>query len=471
MLLAYASCYAQGYSAYQSLGDPSISMIQINPATSSGTNYGWNFRLGGFGVDLGNSYIAFNNQSISSFIKERQDNLDLINSEISSMSELPILFDFSTYDFQRSSAHFEIEVLGPALKFQIPSGSIGVFSNAKALGFASSPNWNELNDIAELPSLSPFDFPKAKIGAVHYVELGFNYSHIKNIDRETILTLGVNAKFYKGGEYFGARSISLGEAIKHIDSLTLRNVEFEAGVFSNYTYDEETNQSSYRPMYFGNGGGLDLGIQYAIAAPNAKNQNIILGVSVNDIGLIKFKNGNYHHFEVREGYTLKSEFLDESIINELSKDVEIFGAAYNKRGSEKTIWMPTVLNLMADIPINSDLSLGFSSRLNALPANTLKRVQFLTVSPRYKLGPLQIYLPVSYYDFHFIHVGTGIHFGPLRFGSENVMPFLTKSKLKSANLYLSIEITPNDLPKFLRSNSGKRSKNKKSKDDVKCYYF
>jgi len=461
----------QGYSVLNNLGDPSISLMQTNPATSAVNFQAWSFRLGGASFDAGNKYIAFRKQSVFSLIRERESYLEKIDEDISTMSEIPEILNLHTYKGKKSSANIELEILGPSFSIQLPTGSLGFFANAKALGYVKSPNWDGLSEIADLSTQIPFTFPKVNVSALHYMEFGINYSIAKEIEHETILSFGANLKYYKGGELLFIKSLSEGSAIKQLDSLNLMNSEFEAGLFLNLQHDDESDQTDYSPKYFGAGGGIDLGVHYSFPSNLVKNTSIQLGLSISDLGMMTFKNGDYHLFNVPDGYTLKDEFLDEFPTNELQKDIEINGAEYISRDSKITIWAPTTLNILAELPISQSLNFGFASRLNVPHLGPIKRAEFISLIPRYQHKAAHFHFPISLYNFRFLHVGSGIHFGPIRIGSDNILPFLVKTNLRSANFYFTLELTPADLPKFLRRNSTRGSRNKRSKDKVKCYYF
>lgn len=296
-------------------------------------------------------------------------------------------------------------------------------------------------------------------------ETGITYSRVLLDQGEHFLKAGATVKFLQGiGSAYGfAKELSYNFLERDSVSIFHSKINFGASDNIDATFGKDgftPEKISYKfatnPSL-----GFDFGVVYEFRPAwesfkydldgktnlwrRDQNKYLVkIGLSVLDIGSVKYKRGplskdftadianwNYQDQDFGKGYdgflhTLQDtlNFLFDNSLADLYK-----------------MNLPTAISLQADVRIAKGFYFNFSPYL-ALNRGTedVNKVHYLStwnIIPRYEGKYFGISIPVRYNSYKQTHVGAALRFGPLWFGSDNIMSMVAgKKDMTGLNGYL-----------------------------------
>ncbi len=355
------------------------------------------------------------------------------------------------------------QVFGPSFVLKLPNFNLGFFSGSRVIaGSTNIPTSLNVKEIRENELNESVSFEPMSISAAAYHEIGVNFS--KSIDWNAgELTFGGNLKYLIP---YQAYSFSLHESLDAVyETLdTTTNLRSFSLAPSSATFSYTTNENGTGTQSIGSGFGADLGVSYAVY--NGENLNFRLGASLTDIGSITANKG-----VVSQSINLVDSItIDESDFQgaeDLDEVYSIFERTLEQEITNSTtetdnfsIGLATTFNLFGTASIAKNLyaSVQYSQPLALFGKESLTRGSMLAVTPHYESKWLGLYVPISFYEFSHLRVGTAIKLGPLTVGTEDLMSILGKSELTGTDFYVALKIFP-------------FGKNKGGKSSIDCYEF
>jgi hypothetical protein len=178
---------------------------------------------------------------------------------------------------------------------------------------------------------------------------------------------------------------------------------------------------------------------------NDKNHyKIAAGLSVMDIGALRFKRGQYSenfYADIRSWDVAGARFPDglQSVDDTIRSR---FQQLSNK--NYFTLWLPTRFNVFVDYNIINDFGVLFSA--NVSPELSPKRamlhqVTTFTINPKFDHKWVGIYLPLSYDVMGNFSLGITLRAGPLIIGTQDILGLFVKKYVYNADIHAALKIT------------------------------
>ncbi len=311
-----------------------------------------------------------------------------------------------------------VDILGPSFQMNINDKSaIGFFTRARGIGHASDIDgvfFEKIQDDVEQDF--NVDNQNFSLATNSWFEIGLSYARILLNNEKHFLKGGISVK-YIGGIYSGyikARNLSISYDYTglEITNTTTTSGEIETGNISSLESFDDPIENT------GSGFGTDIGFTYELRT-NGSNTNfnkylLKFGLSVTDIGSVKFKDGEKVLYEADASYTDAEYAINDD-----------FDTYYTRISESRSfnVSLPTALHLNADWNVYEKYYLNFNTDLNMNKetkpnSNYIKNTTSLT--PRYESKWFSIYLPLSIVQDSGFLSGFGFRAGPVTVGSGSV---------------------------------------------------
>lgn len=354
-----------------------------------------------------------------------------------------------------------LDVLGPSFMFNInPRNSIALFTRARFFANLRDFNGNDIDTLIDgFDEEQDFFIDQGGFsGTVHgWTEFGLSYGRVLMDRGEHFVKGGISLKYLVGiaQAYGSSKDLSIAYDADGINSDTgsiASTGQVSYGYSMSFNEDDPFEDLELTGV---TGFGTDIGFVYEWR-PNYqdyqrtdangntyldKSQNkylLKLGLSVTDIGSIKYKEGMEKIYDVTNNIN-EDSFDDYETIDEALDDL------YTEIGSKESIKakLPTAVHLNADwamsrkfyLNLNGDLSLVSKSSANG---NSILNEVALT--PRFESKWLSFYSPLRMVQNIGFQWGAGLRMGPLYVGSGSVLTVLMGSDIKAADAYVGLKI-------------------------------
>ena len=354
-------------------------------------------------------------------------------------------------------------ILGPSAMIQIGDHAFGITTGVRVFTSGNNIPWNVAEfgywglDYGPLHNID-FDEKNIDFGSNSWMEVGLSYAYDvwKYYDQQ--LTVGLSVKKLWG--YAGAYVYSdkLNYLVPNDTTIDIKEMNASLGFSGPINYDnsEFLNTS---PTFRGSGVGMDIGVVYVkrrqvelnkwngerLCAQNIVDYDYKIGVSIVDIGRVKFKeNAQEHQFDEESIYWEDVDTLQfnnaNSFLHELSNT--FYGnpnASYV--GDNIKIGLPTALSIQADFNLRNNIYVaGFFIHPLRLNKSTLRRTPQLAIIPRYETKYFELSVPISLYDYNYPRVGIAARFYFITIGTERLGTYLGLSDMNGMDIYASIKI-------------------------------
>ncbi len=369
--------------------------------------------------------------------------------------------NFLYYDNQNlKNVVVNLRLMGPSAMYQWGDHAFGFSTGLRVFTTGNQLPWEmpvfgyESLKYDDLHNIK-FDDYNIDYQANVWGEVGLSYAYniIKYFDQQ--LTLGISVKYLLGysGGYTDVKNV---EYIVQNDSvINVKNLDAELGFALPMDYNTSDFPDS-GPTIKGGGIGLDIGAVYIKrrfvdnkrwrrpCEQRFEEYKYRIGVSILDIGRIKYKNNaQLHSYDNVNVLWENYDTINFSNVNQLMGDIsDVFYGdpdASLKANSIK-IGLPTALSVQADVYIMKNLFLGgFWIHPIRLNAHTLRRPAELSLIPRIETRSIEFSLPVSLYEYKDIRLGASLRIYFLTIGTEKLGTWIGTSNLDGMDLYFSLK--------------------------------
>lgn len=444
LIISSLCANAQSYTGFLTDNYSGVNSVIANPANITGTPVKTDVNIMGLSVFGGNDYYGVNI-------------LDAIKSDYD--------FDLSAnkYPSANNNIGFNLDILGPSFMFNIDNkSSLAVFTRGRSILNVNEINGKTIDAINENDSddyyINEGDFNIIGHG---WAEVGVTYARELFNKDDHYLKGGLTLKYLQGAgsAYLSGKNLIVdydADGTLLPDGDTTGSIT-SSGQITYGRFDEFDNEDyDFKLPKKSNGLGADLGFvyewrpdyaSYTTTTANgssyvSKHENkykLKLGLSITDIGKIKYKEGLQEVFDVTGVNVSEDAINNEEDINGILNN--IYSLTSSKTGYK--INLPTALHFTADwyfnkgfyVNLNTDLSLTSKKKTNV---NHISNVVSLT--PRFESKWFSFYLPVSAVQYNGFQVGAGLRAGPLYIGSGSVLSVLTSNNSKGADIYAGLKI-------------------------------
>lgn len=356
-------------------------------------------------------------------------------------------------------AHVSIRTLGPGASFQYGDHGFAVTTGARFFTSAQKIPW-EIPVFAykgmkydSLHNINFIDY-HVNLSSVAWMEAGLSYAYnvYKYFNQQ--LTIGITVRKLWG---YGAVSMATDHAdyiVVNDTTINIKNLSSDIGFSLPIDYNQ--NALNNNPFFKGSGFGLDVGVvyvkkkrgfqrwdKYSLCSQPYEDYEYRIGVSVLDMGGIKFKNhAQFHSFNDVSAYWENYDTINYRNINGIMSSLS--NVFYNDpstsfKASSFTVGLPTTLSVQLDFHTLKNLYIaGFWMHPLHLNKHALYRPAQLAVVPRYETKQLEVSLPLSMYEYRYMRVGLSVRFLFFTVGTERLGTWLGLADLNGMDVYASI---------------------------------
>jgi len=442
MLILSASVKAQSYIGFLTDNYSGVNSVIANPANIADSRFKTDINLIGANGFFANDYfgVGFSDLTSSDFDYDTDAKLSPSNNN----------------NFTGS-----VDVLGPSFMFNIgKKSSIAVFTRARAFVSGNEFNGEIIDDLDDsIDESQDFIVDEGNFYASGngWAEVGLTYARELMNKEEHFLKGGLSLKYLKGfgNAYVTGRNVTIdydADGATLPDSSTTGTLESTGDLFYGRAANYDDDSYDYE-VPDANGFGVDLGFVYEWRPDYAdyvvtgtdgetkvmKDKNkykLKLGLSLTDIGAVKYKGGTIDSYNVNN--TITQQDYDNIEGAEELQNLYTFTQATEdiKAG------LPTALHFNADWNIQSHFYLNFNSDLSlrSVSRNSSRVANVLSLTPRFESKWFSFYLPVSSYQYSGLQIGAGLRAGPFYVGSGSLISTFTKNEIKGADVYAGVKI-------------------------------
>ncbi|MEO6667946.1 MAG: DUF5723 family protein, partial [Ferruginibacter sp.] len=442
---------AQIFPGYRTMNYNGVNGVIFNPANIADNRYKWSVNLIAANVFVGNNQSRLGLRDLGRSFKSDSLKNRLVNGDKPNIKSL-----------------VTADVLGPSVMFSMKGGSAfalstrsRVFSNvygvdgslAKAVIDGGTP------DGSAYP-LSFGAYENAKINTVGWTELGLSYATVlSKKGSSNFIKAGLTIKYLAGttNSYLQFNDIN-GNVNTGVNGTYLTAT---TGTIAINTTGADFNNYKYRDFFkfHGHGVGGDVGIVYEFRPKSMMNADTIyidnnfankyklkVGISVTDIGNIRFKKDNTTSATYNVNIPAGQEFLlnqfNDRSINQYKSILD--NSPYFTQVQSTTSKYDVILPATVRADIDYNIAGGFYTALSvqgALTKNnsklTLYNYSSISLIPRYETGFFSVAVPFNYNRLTSFNAGLSARVGPVFFGSGTLFTAIF-SKSKQADAHVGI---------------------------------
>ncbi len=304
------------------------------------------------------------------------------------------------------------------------------------------------------------------IQEMSWAEYGLTYAHVFKDDNEHYFKAGVTAKLLQGIQSAYMFVDNLDYNFQTSDTVSIFNTDVKYGHSSNFNFEQVSfgGQNSGTKIFDYSqsfpGFGMDFGVVYEwrpsymkykydmdgekdLWRKDKNKYKLKVGLSVTDIGAIKFKKGGVaNDFNANVGlWNLKP--ISPQTIGELDDTLASrFGGTSG--ASTYRMNLPTAISLQVDYQIWKDIYvnltpyLAFQFKKNDTKVHDYSSV---AITPRWDHKWFGVFIPVQYNFLDGFRTGAAVRLGPIIVGTSNILPLVGGQKnIYGADAYALLKI-------------------------------
>ncbi len=416
--------------------------LYLNPSFVSGSPYKVFIKLFSVQMGVNNNYVKFNGSIYSN----------------------NLVFDETTLQRDKNGkpkmANIYAELKLPSFMFKVNSKiDVGLVSRTR--GNIQGSNISEI--IAEqLANNSNADQYLNKLNRNTnlnfnvnvFSEIGVVYGHkILETERHVIrggITLKHLVGIYSAHLNSQDLTFTLNKEITSSSEQTVANIQH---INVNYGYTNWVGDRGSKSDWLTGGGmpgkgwGADLGLSYENRKSSDDDYTFKLGLSLVDIGSIKYKSDQdvFNYSIERSNKKITLDDVNKAYNSSGDSIVHLFNQVLNVQPNEKSnsfkSGLPTTLNLTFDYKIIKKIYVNATliQNMRSKTAISSRQNSLFSVTPRVQMKGFEFSLPLilmnNYKNFA---LGTALRFGPLYVGSDNVAGLLGIGKPSGLDFYFGM---------------------------------
>lgn len=456
------SITAQDFLGYINSNYSGITGTDLNPANVVDSRYKVDANLLGVSISAFNNYIGLK----KSAIKERKGSLfNFSPDNYTAFNDTAFKEKYLTVrnNNKNKSVYFSNQIYLPSFMVTLNK------NNAFALKWKVRTLLNVDGVEPDLATLifNDLDYPSLwaqkiynknlSVQTMTWAEYGATFGHVFKSDGPHFFKAGATIKLIQGLQAAYMFVKDLNYELTDDTTLTLFHSEVSYGHSTNF----EVNQNNIKYKYISNPSlGFDVGFVYEWRPDfetfkydmdgetgkwrRDKNKyKLKIGLSATDIGVVKFKKGEFsHNFTADIGYWNLHDFDGISSISDYDS---ILVANFAQESSDETFKMnlPTAISAQIDYNIYKDFYLNFTPYWALTFKKDQTKVHDLTtfsLTPRWDHKWFGAFIPLSYDVTGNFKVGLDLRIGPLIVGTNSLAPMISKSDIYGADIHVMLKV-------------------------------
>jgi len=414
--------------------------LTMNPASVVGEPFNWELQLFSLNANAANNYI---------YLKKGRGAISLSNS-----SDDPTTDRYTTADkWSYGSTFFK----APAFLYSKKKYGFAISSSLRAGYSAVDVPWHLAKFAKEGFEYDPlqtyfFEGGNVKVGMIAWQETAITVGALAIDDGTNYLTFGLTGKNNRGFEaaYVNLNAVTYNSSADSL--LIIQNINMNYG--HSLPEDNEFQLANILSRR-GKGWGINAGVQY-IRNRNAnffrpcsnseeKPYDFKIGVSIIDLGYMTFNREastfQFDNLSTDWFYIDTAKFIDVSQVDSMFSS-QFTGKPANTRYLRSfQIATPAAVSLQFDYALDNHFFVNVSAiQRIVLSRIALRRMNQLSITPRYERKRFEIAIPISFYEQFKPRVGVGVRYGILTIGSDMLSPLFGFTDSYGADFYLGLSI-------------------------------
>lgn len=362
-----------------------------------------------------------------------------------------------TFDFTLTA-----EAMGPSLMFKFAKRhALGFNTGVRyflvvndAVGHQSQQAYFENRDTSLYGAFRPDD--NIKINTMGWFEYGVNYAWKFYQKNKNEFSGGISVKYLDGAGAGFVKNVSGSYNLANTSDLFFSNASLDYGRTDYTTFDSIDN---YKDLIHGNGWGGSIGFTYTFKKdsadytyemdcrknvdPNKSPYLFKIGISVTDIGSIKFNEGAAT-FHLETDSAVWHSYRANQFTSNLDFDHALSSIFYGDSLASASdigfrMALPASLNLQADWNVYKNFYLN-ATIIKGFMAGTgqgVKRPDIYSITPRYERKWFEVSAPISLISYHYLQprLGLCVRLGYFFIGGDALGGAFGLTDLEGIDLY------------------------------------
>lgn len=449
------SAKSQDYLPFVNDNYAGISSVHFQPASIADSRMKFDLTLAGVSFNLHNNYIYLYSDSIPNLRRSQ-------NLSFNSLAGLRYngLDKFVYQDTRFDIMNFMITI-NPRIAIGFTAGVREVFN----IDNVPEPFLQLIEDFKNngyLPTGVMLHEDDMRINMSAWAEYGISLAGVVYKTDRHVIKAGMNAKLLQG---LSSAYINIKDADFQLygnDSVRIYNTEVNYGIadgVGRILDGEDFNPQNLASRF---GASFDFGIVWEwrpgyenhlydmdgktnLERRNENKYKLKVGLSVRDLGAVKFKKYKYSQDFILNGYFNGHMVEDFESLEDVSNFINNSNYITPIEGEEfYSMALPTTISMQVDYNIYKDFYVNFTPNL-ALRQGHNKYTKVHTYSnvsltPRYETALFGVSLPLQYSDVTGFAAGAGLRLGPIWVGSNNIFSNLFGKKIDNSNVQVLFKV-------------------------------
>jgi len=463
-------CAGQGMPGYNTSNYAGVSGIELNPSSIADMRYKVDVNLIGFGVGFSNNYIAMNSSSITdgslvNYLKGNNPNVDFKHT---------FLYENTSSDDKTVSAFANL---------QLPSIAISLSKNI-SIGFTITEktqfNIDQLSpelahlaytglDANDAKNINYFNQTlkddKFNLNEMSWMEYGFTYAQVISGKGPHFFKVGGTIKLVEGiqAAYIYAQNLSYHWSDPH--TLSLFNSNFSYGQTANVTQffgGQSFNIFHFLSTVSSSSAAFDVGATYewrpnyadykydmdgqtGLERRNKNKYKLKIGVSLTDLGTIRFTKGNsaLNFIADTANWNVKKLNFGSNAVSGLNSIIQNTFKDHSIGSSTFDFSLPTAFSVQIDYDLYKDFYLNLTTYTSPRFIEIQSKVHsasYYALTPRWDSKWFGAFLPLSVDGDGNFNVGAALRLGPIVIGTSNGLSVLVNKETYGADIHVAIKI-------------------------------
>ena len=374
------------------------------------------------------------------------NHLSLFSLFTKNTNELTVIYDKPDYIHFFSST----SVQGPSVTYKSRSYFFGITTQWRTgTSFISGKTTPKL-DLSNILDDTLYEFPASKLAGLGWMQFGFTIGSTAKIPNGLHAAWGVTINYLAGLEGIAISTSQPFNFFQHRDSITYYNLKMNYGASEGFREDVPDGLTDFRL----NGSGFSFNVGASISNGGPLNETWRLAVSIEDLGMLVFKqNIDRVNYEQDEATT-----ISENDLQNVRNSQDVFSLIMENAGVAQSGALK--ISLPASWMLQGEVALPDQFFLNAVLVQRLtlsdqqvQKANMVALTPEYETRKIAAGLPIVWNNYDQFQVGGYFRYQSFMIGTNNLASLLIPSQWKGADFYLGIHIflnKPNELPDLLK---------------------
>ncbi len=411
LLGCYSNVFSQYWLGYSSMNHSGINKLHIQPASSVSNNYQFEIQIAGI-----ESYSITPDHFPLTFEILREDPANFLAENHRDIVGETLAFPSAIYKIdEKNAVGLDMKLRSTFAIDPIESSLIQLLTEYIFFGNSQSVQSDE----------------KLITRSSAWLEVGMNYSRNVLKNEHHALNIGITPKiiFGQGTANLGVEGVDIQQDIPN-GTVDLNGI---VGLQYSKTIDDwkEDKYTVFGRATMAFSGGLEYTFRNIPGEPH----KLKVGVSILDIGKMKYKRSIYAGNFIAENLTVSLETFNQSDILKAWADVvrDLFDKIPEK-DDHIVIQLPTKFSTQIDYKIRPDVYINFSGfvALNSNHKDIYRSPNFnmFVLTPRYEKEKWGIAIPLIYNEYRGYSTGISGSWGPVYLGVTNIIQALSSQNEK-----------------------------------------